>query len=85
MLGAIFGDDPLTNVFKFKDHIPIDLISSVIYKFQCGLCNESYHGECVRHLNLRKGKYIGISPITKKITKPRNGSAGDLLFCNCSA
>ena len=22
------------------------------YKFQCGLCNESYYGECARHLNI---------------------------------
>ena len=32
----------------FKDQIPKDLTSGVIYKFQCGLCNESYYGECVR-------------------------------------
>ena len=25
------------------------LTSSVVYKFQCGLCNGPYYGECVRH------------------------------------
>ena len=32
----------LGNNFHFKDQIPKDLTSDVVYKFQCGLCNESY-------------------------------------------
>ena len=40
---------------SFKDRIPKELTSVVVYKFQCGLCNESYDGECVRHPNLRLG------------------------------
>ena len=32
----------LSNSFPFDDPIPKDLISGVVYKFQCGLCNESY-------------------------------------------
>ena len=31
----------LSNSFRYKDPIPKDLISGVVYKFQCGLCNES--------------------------------------------
>ena len=31
----------LGNNFRFKDQIPKDLTSSVVYKIQCGLCNES--------------------------------------------
>ena len=34
----------LGNNFHFKDQIPKDLTSGVVYKFQCGLCNESYYG-----------------------------------------
>ena len=37
---------------------------------QCGLCNESYYGECVWHLNVRIGEHIGISPHTEKQVKP---------------
>ena len=33
----------LGNNFHFKDQIPKDLTSGVVYKFQCGLCNESYY------------------------------------------
>ena len=33
-----------------KDQISKDLVAGVVYKFQCGLRNGSYHGECMRHL-----------------------------------
>ena len=35
----------LGNKFHFKDQIPKDFISGVVYKFQCGLCNESCYGK----------------------------------------
>ena len=43
-------------------------------KFQCGLCNEYYYRECVRHLAIRSGKHIGISPLTNKKV-PKTGFA----------
>ena len=62
------------------------MISGVIYKFQCGLCNESYYGECIRHLNVRIGEHIGISLLTRKQVKSKNSSVADhLLLCNHSA
>ena len=76
----------LGNNFHFKDQIPKDLTSGVVYKFECGLCNESYYGECIRHLNVRIGEHIGISPLTRKQVKPKNSSVADhLLLCNHSA
>ena len=72
--------------FKVCCWIPNELTSGVVFKFQCGLCNDSYYGECVRHLNIRIGKHISISPLTKKQGKPKNSSvANHLLFCNHSA
>ena len=62
----------LANSLPFKDWIVKDLTSSVVYKFQCGLCNESYYVACVRHLNVRIGEHIGISPLTKKQVEPKN-------------
>ena len=76
----------LGNNFHFKDQIPKDLTPGVVYKFQCGVYNESYYGECMRHLNVRIGEHIGISPLTRKQVKPKNSSVADhLLFCNHSA
>ena len=74
----------LSNSFQFKDPISKDLISGVVYKFQCGLCNESYYGESIRHLDIRSGEHIGVSPLTGKKVKPVNNSAvrDHLLHCN---
>ena len=55
----------LAKAFRFKDRIPKELTSSAVYKFQCGLYNESYYGECVRHLNVRIREHIEISPLTE--------------------
>ena len=64
------SQNKLAKTFRFKDRIPKELTSGVVYKFQCGLCNESYYGECVRHLNVRIGEHIGISRLTKKKSTP---------------
>ena len=73
----------LSNSFHYKDSLPKDLTSSV-YKFQCGLCNESYYGESIRHLYTISGEHIGVSPLTGKKVKPSNNSAiyDHLLHCN---
>ena len=74
----------LSNSLRFKDPIPKDLISGVVYKFECGLCSESYYGESIRHLDIRSGEHIGVSPLTGKKVKPGNNSAvrDHLLHCN---
>ena len=72
--------------FHFKDRIPKDLTLGVVYKFQCGFCNDSHYGECVKHLNVRIGEHISISPLAKKQVNPKNSSvANHLLFCIHSA
>ena len=74
----------LSNSFRYKDLILKDLIFGVVYKFQSGLCNESYHGESIRHLDVRSGEHNGVSPLTGKKVKPSNNSAffDHLLHCN---
>ena len=56
----------LCNSFRFKDPIPKDLISGYVYKFNCGLCNESYYGESMKHLNIRSGEHIVMSPFIER-------------------
>ena len=53
----------LAKVFPFKDCIPKEFTSGVVYQFQCGLCNKPYYGECVRYLNVKSGEHIGISSL----------------------
>ena len=74
------SQNKLAKAFRFKDRIPKELISGVVYKFQCGLCNESYYAECVRHLNVRIREHIGISPLTRKKIKPKGSTVSDHLL-----
>ena len=75
----------LSNSFCYKDPIPKDLPSGVVYKFHCGLCNQSYYGESIKDLDIRSGEHIGVSPFTGKKIKPSNNSGicDHLLQCNC--
>ena len=78
-LQVIFkSQSKLCNDFCFKDPVTQILISCVVYKFQFGLCNESYYWECVRHLAVRSGEHIGISPLTNKRVRPRK----DIVVCH---
>ena len=74
----------LANVFRFKDHLPFDLVSGVVHKYTFGRCNSTYYGETDRHLKVKSGEHIGISPLTFKKTKPSKESAirDHLLNCN---
>ena len=80
------SQNELAKAFRLKDRIPKDLTSGVVYKFQCGLCNELCYGECLRHLNVRIGEHIGISPLSRNKVKAKGIAVSDhLLLCNHSA
>ena len=84
-LGIVFKcQTKYFNSFRYKDPIPKDLISGVVYKFQCGLCNDPYYGESIRHLDIRSGEHIGLSPLSGKKVKPSDNNAicDHLLHCN---
>ena len=61
-------------IFALKDPVSQIFTSSEVYKFQCGLRNESYYGECIRHLAVRGGEHIGILPLTNKKVQLRKDS-----------
>ena len=56
----------LSSLFHFKDVIPKELQSHLVYKFSCGNCNVTYYGKTERHLNVRSSEHIGISHLTGK-------------------
>ena len=74
----------LSNMFRFKDCVPHDLVPGVAYEYTCSRCNSSYYGETERHLKVRFGEHIGISLLTFKKTKPSKQSAicDHLLECD---
>ena len=43
-LQVIFKNErKLSNMFRFKDCVPYDLVSGVVYEYTCGRCNSSYY------------------------------------------
>ena len=36
----------------------------------CGKCNSSYYGEIDRHLKVKSGEHVGISPLRFRNVKP---------------
>ena len=71
----------VSHLLHFKDRLPKDLLSGVIYKYTCRKCSSLYYGETDRHLKVRSGEHTGISPLTSKRIKPAKDSAvHDHLF-----
>ena len=48
----------IKNYFSYKDPIPDDLKSFLVYKFTCASCSFSYIGETCRHFKTRIEKHI---------------------------
>ena len=74
----------LSSMSTFKDRVPYDLVSGVVYEYTYGRCNSSYYGETERHLKVRSGEHIGISQLTFKKTKQSKESSihDHLLQCD---
>ena len=45
------------------------LRSDVVYKFSYGRCNATYYDETCRHLCVRVGEHLDVSPLTGKKSK----------------
>ena len=56
----------LRNNFRFKDIIPNELKSNVLYKYTCSSCNARYEGETSRHSYVRFCEHLGITPYLGK-------------------
>ena len=69
----------LQNCFRFKDVIPKELLSGLVYRFRCGGCNATYYGKTIRHFKVRACEHLGISHRTGKIIKPKESAIFDHL------
>ena len=56
----------LRSGFRFKDRLPRELDSMLLYKFTCGACNCTYIGETKRHFQVRSHEHMGLSLLTNK-------------------
>ena len=54
----VFNSFKIKNSFAYKDPIPNDLKSFLVYKFTCASCSSSYIGETCRHFKTRIEEHI---------------------------
>ena len=47
--------------FKFKDRIPVDFMSCLIYQYKCGSCNAIYIGKTEQNFRCRISQHQGVS------------------------
>ena len=64
--------------------MPFNLRSNVVCKFSCGRYSVTYYGETCRHLNIRVGEHLHVSPLTRKKSKAKTSTAirDHMLLCN---
>lgn len=60
----------MSNMFQFKDKIPFNIRSFVVYQFKCSSCNASYIGETTRHIKVRMCEHLAKSFCTENDMKP---------------
>ena len=56
----------ISNIFSYKDRIPMKLSSHRLYSYKCTRCNSSYYGMALRHTHVRWCDHMGISWRTNK-------------------
>ena len=56
----------LGSFFNFKDKVPLNARSLVLYKFMCSSCNSAYVGKTKRHFLVRMFEHLGNSLATGK-------------------
>ena len=74
----------LSNLFRFKDSIPKELRSHIVYEFLCSNSNITYYGETEHHLNVRSREHLSLSALTGKRVNNNKKSAvkNHCLFFN---
>ena len=56
----------IASFFKYKDSLPAELCSSVIYKYSCGTCHGSYIGSTTKQARIRFYQHLSRSPRTNR-------------------
>ena len=54
----------LSSLFRFKNVIPKEFRSHLVYKFSYSSWNTTYYGKTEHHLNVTSGEHIDLSPWT---------------------
>ena len=55
------NDFKVKKFFPFKDKLPAEMLSNVIYQFKCCVCNDTYIGSTSKQAKVRISQHLGIS------------------------
>ena len=61
----------LSTMFRYKDVMPSDLSSYILYRYTCGTCNSSYIGKTDRHCHIRWCEHLKIQPFRGRPSKSK--------------
>ena len=81
------SENRLGSFFNFKDKVPLNARSLVLYKFTCSSCNSAYVGKTKRHFLVRMFEHLGRSLLTgNKFTynSKNNNNTAVLDHINCN-
>ena len=70
----------MLSLFCFKDNIPKELQSHIVYQIFVRNCNITYYGKTECHLNVRSSEHIGISHLTGKRVESEPSAVSDYLL-----
>ena len=56
----------IQSFFNFKDKVPKNMRSCIIYKYECSCCNATYYGRTKRQLHARMFQHLGLSIRTNR-------------------
>ena len=72
------------SLFRFKDHLPLNMLSSVVYKYSCAQCGSgTYAGSTTRALHMRIAEHRGRSFRTGKLVQsPKSYKLQFINKCN---
>ena len=76
----------MSDLFKFKDKVPLECRSFLVYNYTCDKCNLAYIGKTFRHFKVRVFEHLGLSLRTgKKYSyNPKNSNNTAVLnHINC--
>ena len=65
----------LSTLFTVKDKINKMLHSSLVYKFNCNICNDIHYGKTKQHFKVRACEHLSMMPLTREKVKSSKESA----------
>ena len=71
----------LSSVIRFKDIIPKEISSHLVYKYTCSCCNTTYYGESERLFFVRASEHLSMTPLTgKRVKNPTKSAIFDQIL-----